>query len=151
MRKIGDGTPPQHYLPQIQLCLEICNLEVAHFIQYRPSSLTWPMPDEFVVTEVLRDREWFREALPKLRAVHEEIQTARESARAGEPLPYPPPVRKIRQKRKAVCLINDAMYGTIPPFPEPAPVQRQAAVCLFPGMQTECMFPAAKVEQVCMF
>ena len=51
-------------MPQIQLLLEILDLEEAVFIQYKPSELTWPGPEEFVVTEVTRDRKWFEEKLP---------------------------------------------------------------------------------------
>ena len=55
---------PVYYMPQIQLLLEILDLEEAVFIQYKPSELTWPGPEEFVVTEVTRDRKWFEEKLP---------------------------------------------------------------------------------------
>ena len=50
---------PKYYVPQIQLLLDILNLEVCDFIQYRPGP-----PEEFVVTEVVRDREWFSSMLP---------------------------------------------------------------------------------------
>ena len=46
-----------------QLLLEILDLEVCDFIQYRPGP-----PEEFQVTEVVRDREWFREILPVAQA-----------------------------------------------------------------------------------
>ena len=60
-RKITPAVP-KYYLPQIQLLLEVLNLEACDFIQYRPGP-----PEEFVVTEVLRDREWFERILPKAR------------------------------------------------------------------------------------
>jgi putative phage-type endonuclease len=50
---------PKYYIPQIQLLLEILDLEVCDFIQYRPGP-----PEEFQVTEVVRDREWFQHILP---------------------------------------------------------------------------------------
>jgi putative phage-type endonuclease len=58
-RKITPAVP-KYYLPQIQLLLEVLDLEVCDFIQYRPGP-----PEEFVVTEVERDREWFERILPK--------------------------------------------------------------------------------------
>jgi putative phage-type endonuclease len=58
-RKITPAVP-KYYLPQIQLLLEVLDLEVCDFIQYRPGP-----PEEFVVTEVARDREWFERILPK--------------------------------------------------------------------------------------
>lgn len=58
-RKITPAVP-KYYLPQIQLLLEVLDLEVCDFIQYRPGP-----PEEFVVTVVDRDREWFERILPK--------------------------------------------------------------------------------------
>lgn len=55
---------PVYYMPQIQLLLEILNLEEAVFIQYKPAEIAWPGPEEFVVTEVARDRGWFEKYLP---------------------------------------------------------------------------------------
>lgn len=152
MRKIIPGHVPDHYQPQarsstlprlaslsgftltascplqIQLCLEIADLEVAHFAEYKPSSITWPLEPQFEVTTVQRDRQWFVEALPRLKAVYDEIQAARAHAKATGVLPYPPPPlpeRKPRQKKRPLCLIRDDLYGPVPP-----PPKRQAA-CLF--------------------
>ena len=58
---------PEHYMPQIQLLLEILDLEVCDFIQYRPVDGefgSWPDPYEFTVVTVTREREWFTENLP---------------------------------------------------------------------------------------
>ena len=55
---------PVYYMPQLQLLMEILDLDEAVFIQYKPENLTWPEPAEFVVTEVPRDREWFKTNLP---------------------------------------------------------------------------------------
>ena len=40
---------PEHYMPQLQLCMEILDLEEADFIQYKPADFNWPKPEEFVV------------------------------------------------------------------------------------------------------
>lgn len=66
-RKITPAVP-KYYLPQIQLLLEILDLEVCDFIQYRPGP-----PEEFVVTEVQRDREWFEKILPIAKMFWDEV------------------------------------------------------------------------------
>lgn len=74
-RKIEPGVVPHHYMPQVQICMEVCDLEEARFIQYKPEAITWPREPEFDVTVVKRDREWFQAVLPVLRAFHEEMTT----------------------------------------------------------------------------
>lgn len=69
---------PVYYMPQIQLLLEILNLEEAVFIQYKPYELTWPGPQEFVVTEVKRDRQWFQDQLPIMDALWKRVIWHRE-------------------------------------------------------------------------
>jgi len=70
---------PVYYMPQIQLLLEILNLEEAVFIQYKPYELTWPGPQEFCVTEVKRDRQWFAEQLPVMDALWKRVLWHREN------------------------------------------------------------------------
>lgn len=53
---------PKYYIPQVQLLMEILDLEVCDFIQYKPD------PYEFVVTRVNRDRDWFQKSLPVMDA-----------------------------------------------------------------------------------
>ena len=76
-RKITDEVPG-HYMPQVQLLLEILNLEEAVFIQYKPMELTWPGPEEFCVTEVKRDRQWFQDQLPVMDALWKRVLWHRE-------------------------------------------------------------------------
>ena len=58
MRNIGDGqTVPEHYMPQLQLCMDILDLDDGYFVQYKPSEITWPAP-RVTVVHVPRDREW---------------------------------------------------------------------------------------------
>lgn len=59
---------PKHYLPQVQLQLEITDLEECDFIQYRPGP-----PEEFVVVRVVRDRDWFARHLPSMKAAWDRI------------------------------------------------------------------------------
>ena len=64
---------PVYYMPQLQLLMEILNLEEAVFIQYKPAEIAWPGPEEFVLTEVKRDREWFKEQLPVMDALWKRV------------------------------------------------------------------------------
>lgn len=102
---------------QVQLCLEICDLEVAHFVEYKPPSITWPLEAQFQITVIKRDRQWFEHALPLLQQTFDEIQKARELARETGELPYPPPppvARAKRTKRPVRCMIEDFLYGPLP-------------------------------------
>jgi putative phage-type endonuclease len=76
-RPIGDGSVPQHYMPQIQLLLDILNLDVCDFVQYKPE------PFEFVITEVHRQPGWLDARMPTLLDVHRQI---RELAAQPKPL-----------------------------------------------------------------
>ena len=70
---------PKYYMPQLQLLMEILDLEEAVFIQYKPSEITWPQPPEFVLTEVKRDREWFKEKLPIMENLWKRVLWHREN------------------------------------------------------------------------
>ena len=60
-RKI-DGTVPKHYMPQIQVLLDILDMDVCDFVQLNAQT------GEFSMTRVDRDRAWFEWALPELSA-----------------------------------------------------------------------------------
>jgi putative phage-type endonuclease len=96
-RKIEDKVP-KHYLPQIQLLLEILDFEDCDFIQYRPagSKLAVPfgpctedgappeqvdveIPEIFMVTRVKRDREWFAKHLETMQKFWDGVIRAREN------------------------------------------------------------------------
>ena len=78
-RKI-ESKVPSHYLPQVQLQLEITDLEECDFIQYRPANTESipPRPEEFVVVRVHRDRAWFAKNLPVMEAVWKRILVGKE-------------------------------------------------------------------------
>jgi putative phage-type endonuclease len=71
-RKITPAVP-KYYLPQIQLLLEVLDLEVCDFIQYRPANMSKNGEEEFFVTQVDRDREWFARILPKAKAFWDRV------------------------------------------------------------------------------
>ena len=68
---------PKHYLPQVQLLLEVTDLEECDFVQYRPAKEEGAEP-EFVVVRVKRDREWFKSALPKIEQIWNKIVDGRK-------------------------------------------------------------------------
>jgi len=68
LRREIKNAVPEYYMPQVQVLLEITNLELAHFVQYRPEG-TWNA-QEFVVTPVPRNREWFARHLPRMASFH---------------------------------------------------------------------------------
>jgi putative phage-type endonuclease len=70
-RKI-ESKVPKHYMPQIQLLLEITDLDECDFIQYRP-------PDEFVVVRVPRDRTWFENNFPTIKSVWDRVIEGRKN------------------------------------------------------------------------
>jgi putative phage-type endonuclease len=73
-RKI-DNKIPKHYIAQIQLNMEILDLDECDFIQYRPAE--GDAPEEFVVTNVKRDRKWFEEKLPIMKAFWDRVLIGR--------------------------------------------------------------------------
>ena len=96
MRAIKDEVPV-HYLPQLQLLMEILNLESCDFIQYKPEEITWPRPVEFMVTHVVRDRQWFAEKLPIMEAFWKRVLWHREHGIDG--LVKPASEKKTRVKK----------------------------------------------------
>jgi putative phage-type endonuclease len=70
---------PAHYLPQVQLQLEITDLDECDFVQYRPGDANSvpPKAEEFVVVRVHRDREWFARVLPALEVVWQRVLKGR--------------------------------------------------------------------------
>ena len=97
-RVIVPGHCPEHYLPQVQVQMQVCGLRSTWFVQYKPAGL---MPDKkpfLDITVVERDDAWFADALPKLRAFYDEYMAARDTF-----VPSPPP--PLEQ-----CTIVDDLY-----------------------------------------
>ncbi len=97
---------PKHYLPQVQLQLEITDLEECDFVQYRPPSEEGVLPqraEEFVVVRVPRDRKWFEANLPIMQAAWNRICAGRTSGLneiCEDPVPFDP-----QFKNEIACLI----------------------------------------------
>jgi putative phage-type endonuclease len=77
-RKIKMGEIPSYYMGQVQLNLEICNLEIAHFIEYRPASMNEDNQPILNVVEIKRDREWFARSLPVFKEFWDNVLHYRE-------------------------------------------------------------------------
>ena len=75
-RKIVHGEVPHHYLAQVLLNLEICNLEIAHFIEFVPGNSDDSY--EINIVEVLRDREWFKTNLVIIKEFWDSVLKYRE-------------------------------------------------------------------------
>ena len=96
---------PAHYMPQLQMCMEILDLEEADFIEYKPAETNWPKPEEFQVLNVKRDREWWKTNFSLMKQFWEKVLYFREHL---DELP-PPKVKKTRVKKElppAVCEIE---------------------------------------------
>lgn len=81
-REIKDEIPG-YYMPQVQLLMEILDLEVCDFIQYKPMELTWPEEPQFSVVSVERDREWFSGNLPIMQNFWDRVLWHREHGTEG--------------------------------------------------------------------
>ena len=95
MREIKPEVP-EHYMPQLQLCMDILELEEADFIQYKPAETNWPKPEEFDVVNVKRDREWWKTYLPVMREFWDKVLYFREHL---DELPQPK-LKKTRKKKQ---------------------------------------------------
>jgi putative phage-type endonuclease len=100
---------PEHYMPQLQLLMEILDLEECDFIQYKPEEITWPNPPEFMVTNVKRSREWFQEQLPVMDNFWKRVLWHREHGVADllEKTKKKAPVRRKLLPEKETCKIVD--------------------------------------------
>jgi putative phage-type endonuclease len=94
MRQI-EASVPEHYAPQLQLCMQILDLEEADFIQYKPADFNWPKGEEFVVVNVKRDPEWWKTYLPVMDAFWQRVIYFREHLDE-----IPMPKEKVKRPRK---------------------------------------------------
>ena len=95
-RKIEDKVP-EHYLPQIQLLLEILDFELCDFVQYQPATVKYAktkgpceedgtlpsqaeiqVPEVFMITRVTRDRAWFDKHLQTMITFWNRVERSRK-------------------------------------------------------------------------
>ncbi len=106
LRRAIKDEVPGHYMPQLQLLMDILNLEECDFIQYKPIEITWPNKAEFIVTHVKRDREWFNEKLPIMDTFWKRVLWYRENGGVEELLPAPKK-KRIKIIVPPICQITD--------------------------------------------
>jgi putative phage-type endonuclease len=75
-RKIVHGSVPEHYLSQILLNLEICDLEMGHFIEFVPGNADNDY--EINIVEVPRDREWFANKVSEMKEFWDSVVKYRQ-------------------------------------------------------------------------
>ena len=92
-REIVPGHIPHHYVSQVQVQMSVCDLNETIFVQYRPGFMNPDRKPLLDVVVVERDRQWFDDNLPAMKAFWEEYMAARETY-IPEPLP-PPPTSRI--------------------------------------------------------
>lgn len=65
-RKIVMGEIPSHYISQIKMNMEICNLDKGVFIEYKPAHMCPDGQHILNIVHIDRDPQWFEEILPVL-------------------------------------------------------------------------------------
>jgi putative phage-type endonuclease len=103
MSRVITPEVPPHYMPQLQLCMEILDLEECDFIQYKAADFNWPKPEELVVTRVPRDRGWFEKYLPVMETFWQKVLHHREH---GIEPPKPKKTRVPKEVPPQVCEIT---------------------------------------------
>ena len=106
-RQIIMGEIPHHYRSQVLLNLEICNLDIAHFIEYRPGS----SDEDYIlnVVEIKRDHEWFSKEMPKMKEFWDSVLKYR-----SEGIETHPKYKKARTyKRKPKEFVKTAFVPFI--------------------------------------
>ena len=93
------GKIPKYYEAQVQINLEVCDLEEAAFIEYRPASMTDNKEPILNVVHIKRDKLWFAEILPTLEKLWKEIMHYREAGVETHPM-YREFWKEIRPKRE---------------------------------------------------
>lgn len=97
-RTIIPGVVPAYYLPQVQIVMECTNLDMAHFIQYKP-----PPNEVFDVTIVPRDRDWFARYFPVMDFFWREVTHYREIGLEYNPVHIKKlQAEKDKEKKKVV-------------------------------------------------
>lgn len=81
-RKIKMGEIPEYYVPQVQLNMFICNVEVADFIEYVP-------PETMNIVRVYKDNEWLSRNLKVLDAFWKEVEYYRANKNIQTHLKFP--------------------------------------------------------------
>ena len=94
-------------MPQLQLSMEVFDLDIAHFVQYKPDGGQFDPPILDVVV-VHRDRMWFEKNLPLLQKFITDLEEFKIQAKdEPESNPETPPKRSKKRKFPDELLIHD--------------------------------------------
>lgn len=77
-RKIIPGEIPSYYIPQVQVVMECTNLEMCHFIQYKPPRFEGDPNRVLDIKSIPRDKSWFSKYFPVMREFWDEVLHYRE-------------------------------------------------------------------------
>lgn len=64
---------PTYYIPQVQLCMEVLDLEECDYMEYKPDNKM------LKIINIKRDREWFSKALPVFKEFWNTVIERRQS------------------------------------------------------------------------
>lgn len=76
-RKIVPGRIPEHYFPQVQVQMEVCDMDSTIFVQYKPATVSDDGKAFLDIVVVERDRGWFEQHRDALHAFWAEFMAAR--------------------------------------------------------------------------
>ena len=93
------GEIPHHYMPQVQVQLEVCDLDLCYFVEWMPAHLSDTGAEILTILPIERDRAWFAAYRDTFHEFWMDLMEARRVFVA--PPPPPPPT----------CLIIDDLYS----------------------------------------
>ena len=135
-RKIVHGSVPHHYRSQVLLNLEICDLELAHFIEFVPGNSDNDY--EINIVEIKRDREWFRNELPKMKEFWDQVLEYRKNGIETHPK-YK--IKTTRKRKEPVKIVFKNKCLLLPePAEEPSVEEHQGSDEDYPEPCKECLF-----------
>lgn len=114
-RRIDPHHVPAHYLPQVQMQMEVCDMEACHFVEFKPASLC--DKGTIAITLILRDREWWQAHLPAFLKYTSELPTPT--------LPTPTPN-------------NTPTAASMPPPTATMPADDKASIAVTPPSHDPC-------------
>ena len=64
-------TVPEHYIPQVQVLMDVLDIEVFDFVQFKPP--VPPLTEMYTQIAIRRDREWFKAHVPLMRKFMDDV------------------------------------------------------------------------------
>ena len=104
-RKIVPGEVPHHYLPQIQVQMEVCNVDFCYFIQYKPGFMNEGGKPFIDIVVVERDKQWFEDRKDILLGFYTELMDRKKTHVS------------VTEEASVIMIIQDDLYETDrPPY-----------------------------------